>query len=574
MSFLPPDREISQIVPEFKDLEVSELEAILQELNSADYHAVDTDEAIRLRHELQVQRIMLEMQRRELESLRQEQDASRARFASLYALTPIAYATFDTQGRIREINPPGAALLGEEREQLLDTHFSTYLHAGESARFVEHLAQVLASGQRQVLDLQLCGVGGYRYDVRLLSKRSSEGDRPACLSAIVDLTEQKQIEEQIRRSDDFSRSVLNALPAQIAVLDANGTIIAMNEAWQLAVNKEDAPPAVRCDIGMNYLRSYRDVSEDVFREAPQLIEGIQSVIDGTQAESKLQYASHTPEAKRWFLVWTTPMAGEAGGAVVAHVNITARMLAQEDARKRGEALARAARISSVGILASALAHEITQPLTALGQFSSTAVAMLSSGEVKPLELAEVLQQIDSEVQRAGEVMRRLRTYMGHGATARLPLDLCKGLDAAVALVNQKLTEKKIELILELPEDLPAVVADQVQITQVLVNLLYNSIEAIDRAGGTERKILIRCTRDRGWIHVSVSDTGPGLDPEWRETIFDLFETDRARGIGMGLAISRSIIEEHGGRLWAESEPTEGAEFHFTLPAMQEEMSVE
>ena len=558
---------------EFNDLEDSALQGKLLELMSVHSQELDIDENTRLQCLLQAQSIKLEMQRRQLEALKHERDEALTRFTNLYDFTPIAYVTFDAAGRILEINLAGAALLGIERDRVLDSHFGTYLAADE-ASFLKHITQVLVSGQRHSLDIQLRDQSGYCYDIKLLSERYDAEDRPVCRSTIIDLTEQKQIEQEIRHSDEFSRSILNALPAQIAVLDGSGIIIAMNQAWRQLESEEGAPPVIRGKVGEDYLNWFSNGGKDVFRESPLVLGGIQAVIDGAQPEFKLEYASHTPEQKRWFLVWTTPMAGNSGGAVVAHVDISARILAQEEARKRGEALARAARLSSVGLLASELAHEITQPLTAVGQFSSTALAMMYGGETKPQELAEILMHIDNEVQRAAEVMRRLRTFMGRGAVARLPVGLRQILDAAVGLVSQKAMEKKTDIIIDLSDPSIGVVADQVQITQVLVNLLCNSIDAIDRAARTLRKVYIHCERDHDLIHVKVSDTGPGLAPEWRESIFDLFETDKTKGMGMGLAISRSIIEAHGGRLWAEPEPSEGAVFHFTLPATQKEIGVE
>jgi C4-dicarboxylate-specific signal transduction histidine kinase len=200
--------------------------------------------------------------------------------------------------------------------------------------------------------------------------------------------------------------------------------------------------------------------------------------------------------------------------------------------------------------------------------------MLSSGEVKPQDLAEVLQQIDIEVQRAGEVMRRLKVFMSRGTMRRQPVDLRKVFDAAIEMVRQQLAEQQIELVLEVSDVPLGVIADQVQLTQVVVNLIYNSIEAIGRALSQERQIRIDCVREPACIHVRVCDTGAGVLPEWRDSIFDLFASGKSKGAGMGLAISRSIIEDHGGKLWAESETSRGAIFHFTLPAMQEEVEVE
>jgi C4-dicarboxylate-specific signal transduction histidine kinase len=497
MSIQPNSRETRLKVPEFKGLELSELEAKLRELERTHRPAAGSDERLRLRHELGIQEIMLELQRRELEVVRQERDEANRR-----------------------------------------------------------------------LDAK-----GDRHDARSTCRHIT-GAHPAGCSSGSELGGENAIEQQIRLCDDFSRAVLNALPAQLAVLDGNGSIIATNDAWLRAAGESDAPPVVRGGPGDNYLQLQHDLGGDLFSEAPLLIACIESMIEGTQPEFKLEYANHTASQRRWFLVCITPMAGEIRGAVVANVDITARVLAQEDVQKRGEEMASAARLSSVGILASALAHEITQPLTSVGQFSSAAVAMLSSGEAKPQDLAEVLLQIDSEVQRAGEVMRRLKVFMSRGAMRRQPVDMRKVFDTAIGMVRQQLADQGIELVLDVSDVPLGVIADQVQLTQVVVNLLYNSIEAIGSALTQERQIRIDCRREPAWIHVRVFDTGPGIPPEWGDSIFDLFAPEKSKGAGMGLAISRSIIEDHGGKLWAESESTAGAIFHFTLPAMQEEIEVE
>lgn len=463
---------------EFKDLEPGALEARLRELQRAPFPAAGSDDNLHLRHELQIRAIRLEMQRRELEAVREERD-------------------------------------------------------------------------------------------KLLRRLDSDAERHDALPG-----EETATEQRIRRSDDFSCAVLNSLPAQIAVLDSTGNIVAANEAWLRDAGGVDTPPVVHGRPGENYLQLQRGLGNGLFGEAPLLIAGIESLLAGTRAEFKLEYANHTARQRRWFMVWVTPMAGECRGAVVANVDISARVRSQEEAKKRGEDMARAVRLSSVGILASAIAHEITQPLTAVGQFSSAAVAMLYSGEAKPQDLAEVLLAIDSEVQRAGEVMRRLKVFMGRGAMARLPVDLRTVFDAAVGLVRPQLEEANIALHLDLTDEPLGVIADQVQLTQVMVNLLHNSIEAICRGLSQERQIRIRPIRKGEWIHVRVYDTGPGVVPEWRDSIFDLLDLDKSKGAGMGLAISRSIIEDHGGRLWAESESGTGAIFHFTLPAIQEETGVE
>jgi C4-dicarboxylate-specific signal transduction histidine kinase len=450
------------------EMELAELESKLRELESASAGSADMDDYERLRRAFHLQSLQLELQRRELEQVRQERDVARQRLESWPAMA---------------------------------------------------------------------------------------GTHEGALSS----------------SDELSGAALEALLVPLAVLDVNGTIIATNRAWLSEAGDAAAPPLVCGKVGENYLELHRPGGDDSLSEVPQFLSALRQILKGSSPKFILDYTDQWEQRRRCFLGCASPMPGKAGGALLANVDITARVLAQEDALRRSEEMIRAAKLRSVGILASALAHEITQPLTSVGQFSAAAVAMLDSGDTQPQELAEILQLIDSEVQRAAEVMRRLKVFMGRGSRVRLPLELHKLFAAAQEMLSQRLAEKRIELILELPDESLRINADQVQIMQVLVNLLENSIEAIDQAFSEVRRIRIRCERRWHWLHVWVSDSGPGLEPEWVESIFELFETDNIKGPGMGLAISRSIIEEHGGKLWAEIGATAGAVFHFTLPSMQEEV---
>jgi C4-dicarboxylate-specific signal transduction histidine kinase len=254
---------------------------------------------------------------------------------------------------------------------------------------------------------------------------------------------------------------------------------------------------------------------------------------------------------------------------VTHLDITSRKLGEELAQRQQAHLAQVARMHTVGALATAVAHEISQPLAAIGIYSNAAAHLLEAGNASPGELAEVLRQIEAQVTRAGEIVGRVRELTRWRNAAKAPIDLCETVAEAIRLTRPMATDRQVAIMLEKPEEPIRVPADHVQIAQVLINLICNGIEAIALADSRQRRIGVRVRRAGDGARITVTDTGPGIRPGWEERIFDIFESDKATGSGMGLAISRSLVEGHGGRLWADIEHKPGAAFHFTLPGTPE-----
>jgi two-component system sensor kinase FixL len=228
-------------------------------------------------------------------------------------------------------------------------------------------------------------------------------------------------------------------------------------------------------------------------------------------------------------------------------------------------LAHVDRINIMGEMASGLAHELNQPLTAISTYCQAGLRIIAAPEDQPDKLSHALEQASIQAQRAGEIIRRMRRFTGKGVVRRKPMDLNQVIDNAASFVETELNRKEINLIRDLADDLPAAIADEIQIEQVILNLLHNAIEAMF-AGGHNMRILgvsSQCI-DVNTLQVTVCDTGPGLDAAAIDSIFDPFYTTRKDGMGLGLAISRSIIEAHGGQLWADSTPGDGTTFYFTL----------
>jgi signal transduction histidine kinase len=239
----------------------------------------------------------------------------------------------------------------------------------------------------------------------------------------------------------------------------------------------------------------------------------------------------------------------------------------EDALAEAKAeLARMARVTTMGELAASIAHEINQPLTAVVINGNACRRWLAAEPANMQEANEALQRIIRDANRASDVITRIRGFLRRGEQRQTRLDVNEVIGEVIGLVQGEARTNGVSLQVEAAADLPVVVADRVQLQQVVLNLVMNAIEAMGSITGRARILEVWTeARDPDAVLVAVRDSGVGLDPEHRDRIFDAFYTTKSEGMGMGLAISRSIVEAHGGRLWATPNAGPGETFQFTLP---------
>ncbi len=248
-------------------------------------------------------------------------------------------------------------------------------------------------------------------------------------------------------------------------------------------------------------------------------------------------------------------------------DISARRQAEDEARRRSADLAHAARLSTIGELTSGMAHEINQPLTAMVNFAEACLRMLRSGSTDAQKLEDALGQIAAQGQRAGHIIRHLHRLARKGESERGEVDLGHLVREVLGLVSNELRASAIALHLMLDESLPAVKCDRIQIEQVVLNLVRNAMDVLEQGPAHGRELTIHTRAvSGGIIELTVEDTGEGFGADGNERIFELFFTTKTNGLGMGLSISRTIIEDHDGRLWASPRPGGGAIFHVALPA--------
>lgn len=561
--FGAPDRSALQ------GLDRDALEAQFQQLMSSLDAARDANDAQRcLMLALRTHEVELELQGRALRETQAALRVSRDHYARLFDEAPVGYVVLSRRGLVRGANLTAARLLGKSKAQLEGWPFRRFIADGQSRAFVAHLRQVfdVSESPPAVCDLvlHLCDSVPTRV-ARLCSIRRDGVAGPECLSVMLDISAEHESERQRLAGDRLRQSVLDALPSQIAVLDQDGRLIATNRAWRDFSEEQGVSDSLRQALGLNAEGACTWEGDQPSDEVLSAARGIRDVIQRKRPAFSLEHPCETPQGRRWFLMRVLPLEGDQEGAVVAYLEITERRLAEEEARRARDALAQVARLNAVGILASSLIHELLQPLSSAGFYCSAAVQLAQGPAANPDRLVEVIRRIDDQVHRAGDIMERLRAFLRGRKMYKVSVSLDQVLKRAFELTLWFASDRKVALRMNASGELPLVETDPVQIEQVLVNLICNAVQAIDAANCARREVTLDVIVAEREIELIVRDTGPGLPEGRHEAIFDIFESTNDSSLGLGLAISRAIAEGHGGRLWAEPAPAEGAAFHLTLP---------
>ena len=247
-------------------------------------------------------------------------------------------------------------------------------------------------------------------------------------------------------------------------------------------------------------------------------------------------------------------------------DVTARRVSEQALEKAQSELARVARVTALSALTASIAHEVSQPLSGIMTNASTCLRMLAADPPDVHGARETTRRTIRDGNRASEVIARVRALFTNEKLAMDSVDLTEATREVIALISTELQRNRVMLRSELAHDLPAVIGDRVQLQQVILNLLRNACEAMLDVHDRPRHLLIRTERENGdRVRVSVRDAGVGVDPQDMNKLLDAFYTTKSDGMGIGLSVSRSIIESHHGRLWAEPNDGEGATFAFSIP---------
>tara|TARA_R110002049_G_scaffold4601_1_gene31640 strand:- start:20020 stop:21957 length:1938 start_codon:yes stop_codon:yes gene_type:complete len=384
-----------------------------------------------------------------------------------------------------------------------------------------------------------------------------------------DISVRKQITEELRVASEFNNVVLDSMDAQIVILDRAGIIIDQNSAWEEFADANGGIASETC-LGTNYLETCQLAVSAGDATARKALQGLRRVLEGTIESFELEYPCDSPTERRWFVLRAVPLKTSDGGLVVSHMNITELKQAEQELSQQRDQLEHVSRAATLVEIGAALAHELNQPLAAILRNAQAARRFVDAETPDLAEIRETLDDIVKDNRRAGKVLDRIREQLSRNISERMSVCLNDVIGDALALLHSDLIIRKALIDLQLSPKLPPVFADPVQLQQVILNLVINAEDAMEGMPASESRIVISTTCDQNRVKVSVSDSGKGIPKRQLEKVFEPFHTTKEGGMGVGLAINRTIIESHDGRMWAENLSQGGARLVFSLPVLTEQ----
>lgn len=590
--------------------------------SGADIARMSSDDIQKLLFEFQVHQLELEMQNEELNRTHHELTASRDDYAQLYDSSPVAYLTLDEAGTIQKANIAAAALLGFPKEELINKRFWTFVHSSDQDNYYLFLHNLLTQKTAQVLNIRLgntcaahphseCRHLQFCTDITGLAKSCDKSKLLTYIEchARVDLddknalkiyltinnvTERKQAEQTIaclnekletkirkqtseltasnlsllKKVEELRRSkhqllereaklhaIFNASVEGIITVNMSDIIVSANAAVETIFGYKPRE-ILGCSINKLMPLSPKEMTFSLpsaikFVGQIREIEGLHK--NGSVVPLDLSIAEFTIDNEHYFT------------NIVRDVSL--RKYREQQDKEHLDELAHVTRLGLMGEMASGIAHEVNQPLSAISNYTQASINLLRTEHIDREKLTDILYKTQQQALRAGQIIHRMRDFVKSHAKHRSTTDINALIHDAVGLCIAELKENDIKLTFELENNLPPIYVDHVQIEQVIINLIRNSIEALQSSPAKQQRQLTihsRLTLNNG-IQVRIKDNGPGLDKDQQQKILTPFYTTKANGMGMGLSISRSLVEAHEGSLHFNSKPEKGATFYFTLP---------
>ena len=499
----------------------------------------------------------------DIEDRKRAEEALRASETDLRQIVdgiPGLVCTLNSAGQIDLANRRLLDFFGMTLEELNSWGTNGAVHPDDLPRVIAELTDSMTTGTPFNSEIRYRRADAlYRWSqTRIIPVQDTEGRITRWYGLITDIDDQKRAEEALRESEHEARLIVDSIPGLIAVLSTSGEI-------------ERVSKPLLDYLGKSLEESRQWAVDDTIYpdDRPGYVQAIQRAFaTGDPVDYEAVRIRRLDGVYRWLTMRGLPLRDRQGHIVRWYFLLTEiddRKRAEEALRQAQGDLARINRVTTMGELAASLAHEVNQPIG--GVLINANVCLRKLGRDNPDldEARAAITRIQRDAQRAADVIGKIRSQFEKAAPNREVLDVNDILRETAGLLRSEAVRYNISVRTELAADLPQIIGDRVQLQQVAMNLIVNSLEAMKDVEGI-RELAIKSQRaENEQLLVTVSDTGMGFPPQLAEQIFDPFFTTKPHGTGMGLRISRSIIESHGGRLWAVGSPGRGATFHLNLP---------
>jgi two-component system sensor kinase FixL len=494
-------------------------------------------------------------------------EAAQARVEAILETAVDGIVTIDSNGIIHTANGAMVKTFGYQAAELIGRNISLLMPAPHRDEHDQYIREYLRTGIKRIIGIGRVVSGlrkdGSEFPMELkVGEFSVRGERRFA-GFVHDITERRRMEETLRQREETLRITLEQAPSGIVSIGIDGRIQNANRAFCRILG------CSRRQLIDRYLPELCHPDDDLD------FESLSARLIRTERPSLsfdcrlLATDGHTLYVQMYLAV-PRDRDGNVSTLIVQIVDRSEERRHADEAREHRERLAHVTRVMTMGEMAAGIAHEINQPLAAIATYSQACHRLIAAGTFDKEELLEAMSEVTAQAERAGEVIRRLRAMVKKGHAPRQITDINALVSEGIRLANIDAQTLDTQIELDLTANLPPVEADVIQVQQVILNLIRNGIDARAKGKALDNHILVTtAAHDGDHLVVAVRDRGLGISEDVADSLFKPFFTTKGTGMGMGLAISQSIIRAHGGRLWFERHKDSGTSFCFTLPCALE-----